>query len=249
MSKNGYVVETNLPGLECTGLVEPKINHEASTYIVENLNLVIGQARKMVGVDPEKVEDLVQDLIESILRSEARGEGYDVSHSSDNGVITVAEFVFGRLKLYSKNTKYQAGASEKHVHYRKDENGKANSANVDFEVIAASSSADTDFDALSGVQKSYATAKYFDCIDDIDNAISLRQDIELCIKFDSIVGISFLNMFKNIEMFANSAFEDSVFEKLRSAMGKYSELREALHSVISASATDRHAFDLVVATI
>lgn len=243
MINSVYTVETNLPGLDCTCLLEPQINHDASTYIVENLNLVIGQARKMVGVDPEKVDDLVQDLIESVLRSESRGEGYN----SDCGV-TVAEFVFGRLKRYSKNTRYQSGATERHVTHKKDINGSQTSS-VDFEVIAASSSADTDFDALSGIQKSYATAKYFDCIEDIDTAISLRQDIELCIKFDSIVGISFLNMFRNIEMFAYSAFEDSVFEKLRNALNKHSELREALHSVISASATDRHAFDLVVATI
>lgn len=248
MTNNAYAVETNLSDMNCTGLVEMDINHEASEYIVENLSTITRQARKMVGVDPEKVEDLVQDLIESILRSESRGEGYSISHSDDGKVITVAEFVYGRLKGYSRNAKYQAGSSERHIVSR-TVNGKT-SQSVDFEVISASSHNETDLDSMSAVQRAYATAHSYDnSIEDIDAVVSLRQDIEFCLDFNEVVGFNFLNLFKNIDMFQSLDFESSMFDRLRDAMNFHTELKEALHNVLTACVSNRSAFDTVVAAL
>lgn len=243
-----YAVENNLSDLNLTSLVEPSVNHEASMYIVDNLSSITGQARKMVGVDPDKVDDLVQDLIESILRSEERGEGYNSEYSANGNFITVADFVYGRLKLYSKNARYQKGACERHTSTRHS-NGKSIST-VDFEVLSASSSGDTDFDSMSGIQKAYATAhSYDDGIESVDTMVSLRQDIEFCVSFDEVVGMSFMNLFKNIDIFSTLSFEDGLFDRLRMALKKHDELAEALHNVLAASANDRCAFDAVLAGI
>ena len=248
MKSNTYNVEANLSDMNCIGLIEPDINHEASEYIVENLATITRQARKMVGVDPNKVEDLVQDLIESILRSESRGEGYRIDHNEDGKVISVAEFVYGRLKGYSRNTKYQIGSGERHAVTR-NTNGKSTQV-VDFEVISASSANENDYDSMSAIQKAYATAySYYNSIDDIDASVSLQQDIEFCIDFNEVVGFDFRNLFKNIDLFGSMDFDGAMFDRLRSAMNFHTELKEALHNVLTACANDRSAFDAVVATL
>lgn len=248
MITNTYKVEKNFPGLDCCDLSEPEINHLASEYIVDNLAAITNQAYKMVGVDPNKAEDLVQDLIESVLKSEACGEGYDISHSNAGSVITVAEFVYGRMKLYSKNRKYQMGACESHTSTRRV--GNQSKSVTDFEVLSASTMGDTDYDSMSSVQRAYASAHSYDNdIDTVDTMVSLRQDISFCCEFNEVVGFDFMRMFKNIEIFASSAFEDSLFDRLRKALKIHDELRDALHNVLMASATDRSAFELVLAEV
>lgn len=81
-------------------------NNEGSTYICENYNKLIAYVRAFCGnkvVDPAEI---VNEVWYSIKRSEDMGEGYNV-HNGENGIITVEQFVYGRLKKYCLGTKYK----------------------------------------------------------------------------------------------------------------------------------------------
>lgn len=238
-------IERNLPGMDCEMLIEPEINHLASTYAAEHLKELVNEARKCPEVDPSKIEDLVQDLIESLLKSEEAGKGYSIDYSNNGSVITVAEFVFGRLKRYAMNTKYKV-ISERHTS-NKNINGE-NKAVVDFEIHYASYDEGADIDQLSSMQRAYAMAKSYDSdIEEVDNRISLRQNIELCLGFNDVVGFNLLNLFKNIDMFSEGEFDDGIFTTLRKAVSEHDQLKDAIQDVIMFSASDHGAFEEVLA--
>lgn len=238
-------VEKNLSGLNQSKLIELEINTQASEYFVNNYEYIMGQARRMVGVDPNKVEDLVQDVLVSIMTSEAAGEGYDMSHSNAGSIITVAEFVFGRLKLYSKNNKYKAEGCDRKVKTKRM--GNEVKSTVVFDLAFASPDDSKDLDDLDGFQKAYANAHCYDSeISDIEDGMSLRQDIEFCMDFDEVVGFKFINLFKNLDMFTDN-FDNSIFDKLKDAMKYHDELNDAVFNVLSAAARHRNLFDSIVA--
>lgn len=241
-----YNVEKTFGSLICSKLVEPEVNHVASEYFTEHYNEIKRQASKMVGVDPSKVEDLVNDVYESILRGENEGNGYDIDHSHEGSIITVADFVYGRLKLYSKNRRYAAEGCDRHVSTKRVNNQVVTT--VDFDVAYASPDNSRDLDEMTGIQRAYANAS---CIDDdielINDTVSLRQDIEFCLDFSSVVGMNFLNLFKNIDMFTAN-MDSSIFDNLREQLKYHDELSDALYSVLSSAANHRAVFDAVVET-
>ena len=57
-------------------ILEPEINRLATTFVEENYERLVTQARKM-GVKPELCYDIVHDVYISLQRSENNGEGYD----------------------------------------------------------------------------------------------------------------------------------------------------------------------------
>lgn len=240
----GYVVEGTFKGLECGKLVEQRINHEATEYFAANYNSILAKAKRIPGVDPSKVEDLVQDVFTSLMASEEAGEGYDISHSWEGSVITVAEFVLGRLKLYSKNQRYHiSGCDRKYKGKRKDEE---KSDEVIFDIAFASPDG-SDLEDMSAMQRAYATAHtYEDEIESIDESISIRQNIDFCLEFNEVVGFNFLNLFKNLKAFSAN-FDASIFDNLREKLRYHDELGEALHAVLEAAINQRRAFDYAMA--
>lgn len=231
---SSVTVESNYREFEEIGIKEVEINHEASTYIADNYSLILDQARRM-GVDPDKVEDLVQDVFVSIVTGENEGNGYDISHSRENSVITVADFVFGRLKGYSKNVKYQSGCEKRRSSNPAD--------NID---IVSASPTDTDLDKLDSMQRAYASAPSFDETEKVELFVSLRQDIELCLDFNDAVGFNLVNLFRNIDLFSND-FNSSIFERLSKALKYHTEFGEAFKNVLLSARADRDTFDSIIA--
>lgn len=241
---SSYVVESNLSSLNCTALFEPEINHLASNYMVENQAVIMNQIRKMNGVDLNKVEDLFQDVFLSFLSGENEGCGYNINHSNTGSVITVTDFVFGRVKGYSKNKKYSSDGCDRHVSTKKV--GDENVTVVDFEIHYASCDDSTDQENLTGMQKAYSLAKSYDNdMDTVETNVSLRQDMAFCMDFDTVVGFKFLNLFKNVDKF-KSNFDESIFDKLKDCLTEHDQLKEALHNVLEAATLNRNTYEKVL---
>lgn len=217
--------------------IEPVVNNEASEYMTNHLGEIRNQVRKM-GVDPDMIDDIVGDVWLSIHEAELRGEGYDISHSNDGDVIAVEEFIYGRIKRYSMNSKYHSNFVE-----------KRSSKKSSVEVVCASCSDSSDLDSLDGFQKAYAMASSYDDIDDVEAEISLRNNIEFCMKFDSAIGFKFLNLMKNIAVFSEFGFNNSIFDKLKETISRNEALGEAFKEVMSVAISNRATFDIVVSSM
>lgn len=98
---------------------EPIINREASNYIRDHYNELIGVIRKSE-IKEEKAQDLLHDVYISIVEAEENGNGFDMEFGSsvnENGdidvnLMDVSQFVIGRIKLYAKNPKYRSDIVE-----------------------------------------------------------------------------------------------------------------------------------------
>lgn len=238
MMKNGYAASTNFDGMVAT-FIEPNVNTEASTFMTEHLSEIRNQVKKM-GVAPDMIDDIIGDVWLSIHEAELRGEGYDISHSNAGDIITVEEFVYGRIKGYSMNSKYQSSFVERR---------KAKKSSNSVEVVCASCSDTSDLDNLDGFQKAYAMASSCDDIDNVEAEISLRNNIEYCMKFDEAIGFRFINLMKNISLFSEFGFNNGIFDRLKETISKNEALGEAFKEVISVAISNRATFDAVVNTI
>jgi hypothetical protein len=242
-----YVVEKTLSGLGCSKLVEPEINHLASEYIVEHYESIKAQARKMVGVDANKVEDLVHDVMESILIAENNGNGYSMDHSREGSIITVADFVYGRLKLYSKNRKYSSEGCDRHVSTKRV-NGEMVTV-VDFDIAYASPDNSKDVEDMTGMQRAYANASNLvDEMELVEEIADLRRNVEFCIDFDKVVGMNFRNLFEHVGAF-DCEIDSSIFDNLREHLKEHDELSEALFQVLNAAVKHRAVFDTVMQSL
>lgn len=238
-------VEKNFSGLNCDTLLEPNVNHLASEYMTEHYEEILGSVRKFVGIDINKSEDLVHDVFLSIIQSELEGEGYSISKSNDGDVITVREFVYGRLKGYSKNKNYAREGCDKHTS-KKMVKGNAVSV-VDFDIIPASS--DGDPESMDSIQRAYSNASSYDMsIESIDSEMSLRQDIKFCLEFNDVVGFNLINLFRNIDVFSTN-FDNSILDGLREKMKYHNEFGDALVNVLLCAKDHRSVYDQVLATI
>ena len=223
-----------------TMFLEPEVNREASNYISDNYYEIIANAPKF-GVNPDKCEDLVNDVFISIIEAENEGNGFDMGKAREGDIILVSQFVYGRLKGYAKNHKYRTDLVEKR--YSAD-------LTKDIDVIASSGSS-SDFEAMDSFQKAYAMASTEGDIDAVIEERSIREEIDYCLGFDSIVELSLMAFFKNIDMLADpeSDVHKSLFDKLKDAMKVHDEFSEAFKSVIKYSMQNRESFDEIIASM
>jgi len=235
MLKEREIVETNFNGMSAA-FVEPAFNNEASKYMAEHLDEIRKQVGRM-GVHIDQIDDLISDVWLSISEAERRGEGYDVSHSNEGDIITVQEFIFGRIRGYSMNARYRNDGTERHV-------SKDKSRSV--EIISASCSDTSDLDNLDGMQKAYAMASSYDDIEAVDAEISLRSNIEFCIGFNDMVGFNLMNLFKNMDIITGVEFNTGIFDMLKATMSRYTEFRDAFKEVMLIAVRYRPVFESVV---
>lgn len=235
-------------------ILEPVINREASSYIIDNYRNLIGII-KSCDVKEEKANDLLHDVYISIVDAEENGEGFDMEYGSrlnENGeveanLMSVEQFVIGRIKLYAKNNKYRTdvieaangNVNEVHTYYdtEMDEHGRevlnkdgtpklvkrVESRKVSILMTANAASFNEGGDVTDNnddFQKAFATAAVADSTDDITEMLSLREQIDYCIDVCNLHGINILNVFKNID-------------KLAEMLGDYSKKKKTAESVFS----------------
>ena len=238
MMRERQDIEVNFDGMYASFL-EPKVNHVASNYLSEHYDEICRQTRRM-HVHPDQVGDLVSDVWTSIRDAELRGEGYDVSHSNEGDIITVEEFIFGRIKGYSMNSKYRNDATERHT-------SKDTAKSV--EIVSASCGDASDLDNLDGFQKAYALAASYDAIEDVDAELSLRSNIQFCVTFNDAIGFNLINFFKHMDMISTVSFNCGLFDQLKNIMNKREDFRDAFKEIMLVAARSKPVFESVVSTI
>lgn len=242
-------------------ILEPVINREASSYIIDNYRNLIGIVRSC-DVKEEKANDLLHDVYISIVDAEENGEGFDMEYGSrvnedgeiEANLMSVEQFVIGRIKLYAKNNKYRTDVieatngtvNEIHTYYDAEMNEHGHEVlnkdgtpklvkrverrkvNILMTANAASFNEGGDVaDNNDDFQKAFATAAVADSTDDITEMMSLREQIDYCIDICSLHDVNILNVFKNIDALANMLGDYSKKKKTaESVFSKLSELVE-----------------------
>lgn len=234
--------------LDCGLFQNAEINNEASRYIEENFDKLVKWAhyKTKEPVDMfDKALNLVEDVYISIKEAENNGNGYSLEKSNDGDIVTVEQFVYGRLEGYSKNIRYRfmPGVSE----YRRVGTDK-NSDNI-FSVTCASSNGDEEAENLSAIQLAFNNAPAYDDIIESDIDVSLRQNIDFCLEFRSRTSIDILRIFNNIEHLAKYELDPQMFSSLRKLMNYHEDLKEAFIQVMEASRNNRQHFMSVLAKV
>lgn len=250
--------------LVSTTLHESKANFEASTYIADNYSKIIGKIRSL-GIKEEKANDLLHDLYINLYTSEKEGEGFDSEYGDGN--MTVEQFVFARINGYAKNEKYRTDVvdSKKTTVERlvtitdSDDFGtgkvKQRTVKVKDTVYFSSVASTTLNDELEdndGFQTAYSLAAVSDCSDDIDGALSLREQINTCIDICDLNGIQLINILKNIDRLGEVLIgkkSSGVFQKLSDLVKESDVLSENLLSVIEFRKSNREVFEQVVESL
>lgn len=202
------------------------LNTEATDFVAENYEQLV-KAAGFMDVAPDKVHDIVHDVYMSLYNSERNGEGYDETHGEKDGYISVAEFVYGRIKRYSMNKKYR----------RNDFSSTE---------ISASSSGDEVRD-MNAAQVVLSTAQSYDPICDLDEEMSICEEIEALVTFANNTRLNIRFILKNISSLANMDFDISLLSNLREFL-KNEEHSELFTSVVTyAGKNPAHYRDLVAA--
>lgn len=204
-------------GIECR-ILEPNINHLASEYISDNYERIAKYALSLLHND--KAYDLVNDVYVSILTAENDGDGFELSRGK-----TVEEFVFGRIKGYSKSDTYRSDTietssyvvvdrytTEKPVigidgRVVTDRNGNALYESKDevvktkIKAVTVAATQSDDCDENTGIQFEYMNAA---CTNDsemeeVDEEQSIEGSLQIAVDIASLNDIDIVDMFKSID--------------------------------------------------
>lgn len=216
-----------------SGFMEPVVNREASNFISEHYGELVQKAREM-GVDSSKVEDIVQDVTVSILKAEEVGDGYDMTRGNkDDSVISVRQFVFGRLKGYSKNKEYRK-TTESSIP-KPEGNGY-------FMNEIPSSETSSDLDKLSACQKAYSLAADYDSLSDVEDMQAFEEELDYILQFDKVFDYRLSAFLKNIEYFKEN-FESVDIEGLLEKVKDFgSDFKEAFTNVVKFSSINSQRY-------
>lgn len=209
-----------------SGFMEPVINRDASNFISEHYGELVQKAKEM-GVDASKAEDIVQDVTVSILKAEEAGDGYDMSRGNkDDSVISVRQFVFGRLKGYSKNKEYRK-PTESSI-------AKPDGSGYFMNEIPSSENS-SDLDKLSACQKAYNLAADYDSLSDIEDAQAFEEELDYILQFDKVFDYRLSAFLKNIEYFKENIEAMDVGGLLEKVRDFGSDFKEAFTNVVKFS--------------
>lgn len=220
---NGIQLGT-IEGISCK-MIECNVSNEASQYISDNYAELIVQVAKM-GVTDDKASDLVHDVYISIVNAENNGEGFDENKGKDGEFILVKQFVYGRLKGYSKNERYAQGTTS-------------------YMEISTNTQVG-DNEGLSFVQKAYVDAATVDEIELAEERLSIKDKIEFCEEFGHATGIDMLTFFRKIHTLAAGEFDKSLFAGLKSAAKYHDEFGEALREILEFAISNRVDYDTIL---
>lgn len=211
-----------------TKLVAPEVNTEASNFMEQNIAEIKSSILRM-GVSPDKVNDLFSDVYVSIVEGELQGNGYDGGESGTD----VRQFVFGRLKRYSLNKRYDA----KYVEYKSG-----------CSVVAATPTESDDEDHLTGFQAAYKNAASADDIEAVETGLSAKDAIETCMDFCHGTSICIENVFRNLESIdeyiskGKNHCSSSIFMELQEINKEHPEFLEAMTTALQFRAQHREEF-------
>lgn len=239
-----------------TKLIDLDTNSYASDYICNNYSHLLGIIRKL-DIRPEKAADLLHDVFISVVEGERCGKCYDVNYGkADKGVISVEQYVIGRIKRYALNTKYRTDIVESgtstyikksvvvndaiectgsgvKVAAGKDRRYVKEKVKVSSRITASSyNEGEQDIKQNSdNFQKAYAQAASAECeeLEDIVEACSLQEQIDYIIDVCDLHGIKILNILKNIDEIADIMVKSAEGSKKKQSFGVFNQLVELVN--------------------
>lgn len=201
-------------------MMELVVNREATGYIEKNYNELVRMAITM-GAAPEKAEDALHTMYILLFQQETDGQGYNMYKGRSDSIISVQQFVLGRLKRYCKNELYQKDT----VSAKVDSHG-----NIKYKEVSACSDGG-DVEGLNEFQVAYNFSASYDDIEDIENSQSVLEEIQYLLTFENALTISMKVLLSEISNIAENVdkIDISLFKEIRT-MGD--EFAEAFKSVV-----------------
>jgi len=253
-------------------LFEPEINREASEYLAEHYYELIEYINKCIGIRDDKAYDLLHDVYASIVEQEDNLEGFDENYISskidaekmERG-IRVGEFVRGRICGYSRNVKYRSDYVEAFYRETKEieeQNGMVTKKiKIGTPIYIVPASADLgdnghDVDSLNEFEMSYAIASCSDDLWEIDQYMSIREEIEYCINMCNAEKINIKNIMLNLSTLDElldgikgiAEMNKRLFSKLNWLIRNNEQFAEAFASIMEFASNDRETFNRLVAS-
>ncbi len=202
---------------------ELETNTIASEYLLKHYDELIASV-KARGIDPSLSTDVIHDVYTSLIRGEKNGNGYDLNKGKQ-GIISVEQFVHGRVKKYCRNKKY-----------RKTMN--------DIEVSASSVS--SELEEMNAYQIAYEMAPSYDDIESIELDASIKEELEHCLSFQSSIKMNIKYFLQNLSTISSMNVDTTVFKSLRE-MAVNQEFVESLRSLVEYSKRFPEKYDQLVA--
>jgi hypothetical protein len=219
-------------------LCECERNNLASSYIENHYNQLAEEVIRMgtkYGMDPEMRYDVLNDVYGRILEKETNG--YCFNPNIKGGYINVEDYVRGMLSKYSRNKAYRKLNRDVDVSYND---------NIE---IPADGYLDTN--SPTPIQIQYGNASTYSDLEELDNKISLVQEIELLLSFDSQLKMNMRIFIKNLREIAEISknINKSLFEEIRTLTKINYEFGEALKSLITFAKNNPVEYEELVAAL
>lgn len=211
---------------------ELETNSEFTDYVANNYVKLVNDAPKF-GIDPALSEDLINDVWRSYKIDEDNGNCYDMCKGNREGYISLEQSIYGRIKRYSQNVRYQ----------RPTEGSRFNKTTGKYEMKEiASSITSEDLDALSGCQKHYALMNSYDDLSVVEDRVVLSENIQYLLSFGDELGLPVINVIETIIKMKDSlqSIDMSIFSGFRDAGA---EFKEAFTSVYKTAVQEPDYFE------
>lgn len=265
------------------GLKDANLNKQGTEFIQDNYDKLVKYGCKL-GLHEEAAHDLVHDAYIATYEDELNGAGFDPDYFSTGQMTVEAwiysriqkmshnvkyrsdvletnkrgSYKVEQAKLDSNGQVVYERDSNGEIKYRVGKDGKRvpvvamETRSIQYTVV--NSSFNTDVDDNDGFQAAYSLASTCDDLDEIENAISLAENIEYCIDICSLHDVKIVNIFKNIDSLGdmiastqNNRVAYTCFKNLRELVKEHDELGEALASVLAVASSNRPLFNRALA--
>lgn len=200
---------------------EIETNSEFTDYIANNYERLVNEAPKF-GIDPELSADLINDVWRSYKIDEANGNCYDMCKGNREGYISLEQSIYGRIKRYSQNVRYQRATEAPRFNKK---TGK-----YEMKEIASSITSD-DLSTLSGCQKQYALMNSYDDLSVVEDRVVLSENIQYLLSFGEKLGLPVINVIETIIKMKDSlqSIDMSIFSGFRDAGDEFKEAFTAVY--------------------
>lgn len=230
------------PGMKNT-MLEPEVNKMATDFVINHYEDLVTAARKMC-VAADMCNDIVHDVYVSLLKSEQNGEGYNPNKGNVGLYISLEEFVYGRLKKYSLNKKYRVQNGKNDVkEYEQILKGNKSA------IMEIPSSCQTeDIEDMAFYQKAYVSAASYDDLESIEIELSVEEELEYCLTFESTLNMNLRFFLKNLSKIARMDIDTSVFSELKK-LGQNREFAEAIRTILDFAKANPEKYQALVLSI
>ncbi len=235
-----------------------ELSREGSDYINEHYKDLIHYT-KSLGISENNAYDLVNDVYLRLYDEESSGGGFNPHYFGEQEEITISQWIYSRIKKYSKNIEYRKdvveSAGSAMVYMKEvDIDGEVSyhRERVTYKTMSASFDSVDEDDSL---QAAYRIASVSDDLSEIEEMMSLQEQIEFCVDICNLHEIKIVNVFKNIDRLGellksakNNRQVQKVFSGLTKLAKEHDEFAEALTGVMRVAQNNRTLFDEALAS-